>query len=48
METGDINMISHYARKNRKEFFAEAFVMYKLNKEKLLDYITHMIEEVVK
>lgn len=48
METGDINTISYYARKNRKEFFAEAFVMYKLNKEKLPDYITHMIEEVVK
>lgn len=46
--TGDINKISYYARKNRKEFFAEAFVIYKYGKEKLPDYITQMIEEVIK
>ena len=45
--TGDINKISYYARKNRKEFFAEAFVIYKSGKEKLPEYITQMIEEVI-
>lgn len=30
------------------EFFAETFVMYWFEKEKLSDYIINMIEEVVK
>ncbi|MBO7612926.1 MAG: hypothetical protein J6S81_03815 [Treponema sp.] len=47
IETGDINKISYYARRNRKEFYAEAFVMYKLGKEQLPAYIVKMIEEVM-
>ena len=48
IKTGDVNKISYYARDNYKDFFAEAFVVYKMGIDKLPDYITEMIEKVIK
>ena len=48
MGNDDILLISRYAMKEPAEFFAEAFVVYKLGKEKLPDYITDMVERVIK
>ena len=46
-ESGDINLISQYAKEDYTEFFAEAFVVYKMGIEKLPDYITNMIVRVI-
>jgi hypothetical protein len=46
-ETGEINLISQYARKDHTEFFAEAFVVYKMGIDKLPAYITDMIARVI-
>ena len=46
--TGEIDKISQYARKNHKEFFAEAFVVYKLDNNELPGYIKEMIERIIK
>lgn len=45
--TGEINLISQYARKDHIEFFAETFVVYKMGVDKLPDYITDMIVRVI-
>lgn len=45
-QNGDIYNISNYAASDEQEFFAETFAMYYL-KEKLPDYITEMIKEVL-
>ena len=47
-KTGDIYKVSEYGNTTMHEFFAETFVMYRFEKEKLSDYIINMIEEVVK
>ena len=47
-KTGDIYKVSEYGNTTMHEFFAETFVMYWFEKEKLSDYIINMIEEVVK
>lgn len=47
MLTGEINLISQYARTDYTEFFAEAFVVYKMGVDKLPDYITDMIVRVI-
>lgn len=46
-DTGDIYKISKYASTNSHEFFAEVFSARELG-EKLPDYITEMLEEVIK
>ncbi len=45
-KSGDIYKISQYASTNSHEFFAETFAMYAKG-EKLPDYITEMLEEVL-
>ena len=46
--TGDIYGISEYASSEMHEFFAETFVMYRFEKDKLPSYIIEMIEKVIK
>ena len=46
--TGDIYGISEYASSEMHEFFAETFVMYRFEKNKLPSYIIEMIEKVIK
>ena len=45
---GSIYKISEYGGTNEHEFFAEAFAMYKMGKEKLPENIEKMIEGVLK
>ena len=40
--------ISQRAKFNEREFFAETFVMYRFEKNKLPSYIIEMIEKVIK
>lgn len=47
-KNGDIYNISKYASTNGKEFFAESFVLYELDREKLPTYIIDVIEEVIR
>ena len=42
---GDIYKLSKYAKKNEKEFFAEAFCIYKMGREKLPEPIENMIKQ---
>lgn len=44
---GDVYSISQYASSSVEEFFAEVFVMYNEEKEKLPKYIIEMVEEVL-
>lgn len=45
---GDTDKLSFYAGVNRKEFFAEAFVMYTFEPHKMPRYIKNMVEAVIK
>lgn len=47
-KSGEITKISAYGATNEHEFFAEAFTMYKMGKEKLPEKIEKMIVEVLK
>ena len=48
VRSGDIDKISRYAATTLHEFFAESFVMYRYQRDKLPDYIIETIEEVLK
>ncbi len=45
---GDIFKISAYAAKDEQEFFSECFAIYRVDKEKLPDYIIDMLKGVLK
>lgn len=45
--TGDVDRLSTYARTNKDEFFAEAFVVYKMGIEKIPDYIKDVVEDIL-
>ena len=47
-ENKDVDKISIYADLNRKEFFAEAFVMYCFTPKQMPAYIRNMVEAVIK
>lgn len=45
IKNGDIYEISKYAKKDEVDFFAEAFCIYKIGREKLPEPIEKMIEQ---
>jgi hypothetical protein len=47
LKNGDIYKISQYGASNDKEFFAEAFVMYEFERDRLPGYIVDLIEKVL-